>query len=52
MKKTKEFPEKVFIDGKEFDVTGVDAHGFFIIDRPVKVGAKTAVALIVVEVEE
>lgn len=51
MKGSSNIPKTVVIDGKEYDVTGTDANGFLIIDRPVRVGAKTAVALIVVEVE-
>jgi hypothetical protein len=42
-------PKKVFIDGKEYEVSGVDPHGFLIIDRPVKTDAVTAIATIMVE---
>ena len=43
-------PKAVIIDGKEYEVSGVDANGFLIIDRPIKAGAVTAIATIMVEI--
>lgn len=45
-------PKTVLIDGKEYDVSGVDANGFLIIDHPVEYNPNMiqAVATIMVQV--
>ena len=45
-------PKKVFIDGKEYEVSGVDDNGLLVIDRPVEYNPNMmqAIATIMVQI--
>lgn len=45
-------PKKVFIDGKEYEVSGVDANGLLVIDHPVEYNPNMiqAIATIMVQI--